>query len=78
MVLPLDMLRTGDWGEVTEVAAPSTIAQRLAELGVRTGSRIRVLQAGTPCLLDVGGCKLCLRADDCSQIYVRVVNACGL
>ncbi|MCS7271888.1 MAG: ferrous iron transport protein A [Gemmataceae bacterium] len=78
MVLPLDMLRTGDWGEVTEVAAPSAIAQRLAELGVRTGSRIRVLQAGTPCLLDVGGCKLCLRADDCSQIYVRVVNACGL
>jgi hypothetical protein len=33
-----------------------------------------VVQPGTPCLLDVGGCKLCLRGGECSQILVRPVD----
>ncbi|MBA2225167.1 MAG: FeoA family protein [Thermogemmata sp.] len=77
MVLPLDMLQAGEWGEVAEIAGQSPLLQRLAEMGLRTGCRIRMVQPGTPCLLDLGGCKLCLRADDCSHIYVRVVSPCN-
>ena len=48
---------------------------RLSELGVRQGCRLQVLQPGSPCLLQVAGCKLCVRGDDLAQIYVHPVEA---
>ncbi len=74
MLMPLDMLRSGDVGEIEEVSGQAAWIGRLAELGIRQGCRIRVVQAGSPCLLDVGGCKLCLRGGECSQILVRPVS----
>jgi len=74
MLMPLDMLRTGDVAEVEEVSGLPAWIGRLAELGIRQGCRVRVVQAGSPCLLDVGGCKLCLRGGECSQILVRPVS----
>ncbi|VTT99294.1 family protein : Uncharacterized protein OS=Blastopirellula marina DSM 3645 GN=DSM3645_10722 PE=4 SV=1: FeoA [Gemmataceae bacterium] len=73
MLMPLDMLRTGEVAEVEEVSGQPAWVGRLAELGIRQGSRVRVVQSGTPCLLDVNGCKLCLRGGECSQILVRPV-----
>jgi ferrous iron transport protein A len=75
MVLPLDMLRAGEWAEVEEVTGQPAWVGRLAELGIRQGSRLQVVQSGSPCLLSVAGCKLCLRPSDCSQILVRTVDA---
>jgi len=40
-------------------------------LGLQPGCRVQMLQDGTPCLLRVAGCKLCLRSDDSAQILVR-------
>ena len=74
MLMPLDMLRTGEVAEVEEVSGLPAWVGRLAELGIRQGCRVRVVQAGSPCLLDVGGCKLCLRGGECSQILVRPVS----
>lgn len=74
MLMPLDMLRAGEWAEVEEVSGQAALVGRLAELGLRQGTRVRVVQPGATCLLDVGGCKLCLRAGDCSQILVRPVG----
>ncbi len=73
MVMPLDMLRAGEWAEVEEVSGQDAWVGRLAELGIRPGCRLQVVQPGTPCLLAVGGCKLCLRGGECSQILVRPV-----
>ena len=73
MLLPLDMLRAGEWAEVAEVAGGPDWVGRLAELGLREGCRLQVLQPGSPCLLQVSGCKLCLRGNDCTQILVRPV-----
>lgn len=73
MLMPLDMLRAGEVGEVEEVGGQPAWVGRLAELGIRQGCRVRVVQSGTPCLLDVNGCKLCLRGGECSQILVRPV-----
>jgi ferrous iron transport protein A len=73
MLMPLDMLRAGEVGEVEEVSGQPAWVGRLAELGIRQGCRVRVVQSGTPCLLDVNGCKLCLRGGECSQILVRPV-----
>jgi Fe2+ transport system protein FeoA len=73
MLLPLDMLRAGEVAEVEEVSGHDAWVGRLADLGIRRGCRLRVVQPGSPCLLDVGGCKLCLRGGECSQILVRPV-----
>lgn len=75
MLLPLDMMRAGDFGEVAEVAGDPAWVGRLADLGIREGTRLCVVQSGTPCLLQVANGRLCLRGSDCSQIFVRPV--CG-
>lgn len=71
MFLPLDMLQAGEWAEVELVSGEPNWVGRLAELGVREGCRLQMLQPGSPCLLMIDQCKLCLRGDDCSQIFVR-------
>jgi len=74
MLMPLDMLRAGEWGEVADVSGDPCWVGRLAELGVREGCRLCVLQPGTPCLLQVADGKLCLRGGDCAQILVQPVK----
>lgn len=74
MLMPLDMLRAGEWAEVEEVTGLPAWVGRLAELGIRNGARVQVVQPGSPCLLSVAGCKLCLRGGECSQILVRPVT----
>ncbi len=75
VLLPLETLHTGDWAEVAEVTGEPRCVGRLAELGLRTGTIVRVLQPGSPCLLDVGGCRLSLRADCTVHILVRPAAA---
>ena len=74
MLMPLDMLQAGEWAEVAEVTGQQDWVGRLAELGIRQGCRLQVVQPGSPCLLNVAGCKLCLRGTECSQILVRPVS----
>jgi Fe2+ transport system protein FeoA len=45
----------------------------MAELGVRSGCRLQMLQGGSPCLLRVEGCRLSLRGEASMQIFVRPV-----
>ncbi len=74
-LLPLESLQAGEWADVEDVSGEAGWVGRMAELGVRTGCRLRVLQPGSPCLLQVGGCRLCLRGDCLMQILVRPVVA---
>jgi ferrous iron transport protein A len=73
-LLPLEMLPNGQWADVDSVSGESAWVGRLAELGVRSGSRLQVLQGGEPCLLQVGGARLSLRGDAGMQILVRPVK----
>ncbi len=73
-LLPIEMLRPGEWADVADVGGDPTWVCRMAELGLQTGCRVQMLQSGTPCLLQVGGCKLCLRSDDSAQILVQPVG----
>jgi Fe2+ transport system protein FeoA len=76
-ILPVELLSSGEWADVAEVCGDSTWVGRMAELGVRHGCRLQVIQPGTPCLLEVGGCRLCLRTHECRQVLVRPVAAAG-
>ncbi|HEV2947109.1 MAG TPA: FeoA family protein [Gemmataceae bacterium] len=70
-LLPIEMLSSGVWADVAEVQGESGWVSRMAELGLRAGSRLKVLQPGSPCLLEVGGSRLSLRSN--LQILVRPV-----
>ena len=74
-LLPLELVPSGNWAEVEAVSGEPGWVGRLAELGVRVGSRLRVLRQGRPCLLQIGGARLSLRDDSCSLILVRPVPA---
>jgi len=70
-VLPLELLRPGEWADVAEVTGEPAWVGRMAELGVRAGSRVCMLRPGRPCLLQVGGARLSLRGEDVMNILVR-------
>ena len=74
VLMPLELLGSGEWGDVAEVSGEPHWVGRMAELGVRSGSRLQVLQPGTPCLLMVGGARLSVRADLAMRILVRPVS----
>ncbi|MGL4424508.1 MAG: FeoA family protein [Gemmataceae bacterium] len=69
-MLPLDMLKTGEWADVADVEGDPAWVRRLAELGLRAGTRLCVVQPGSPCLVQLSGCKVCLRGGESSQIFV--------
>ena len=71
-LLPLDCLRRGEWAEVAEVGGEPGWVCRLAELGLRVGCRLRMLQPGCPCLVQLDGTRLSLRQET-GQILVRPV-----
>lgn len=72
-LLPLDAIRPGEWADVADVSGEPTWIGRMAELGLRVGCRLRVLQPGSPCLVQLDGSRLSLRGDAAVQILVRPV-----
>jgi ferrous iron transport protein A len=71
LLLPLELVGSGEWADVADVQGEPAWVGRLAELGVRVGSRLRVLRAGSPCLLQIGGSRLSLRSEAALHILVR-------
>jgi ferrous iron transport protein A len=77
VLLPLELLNSGEWADVAEVSGEPTWVGRLAELGVRAGCRLCMLRPGSPCLLQVGGCRLSLRGECAMRILVRPIACAG-
>lgn len=76
LLLPLDCLRPGEWADIAEITGEPRWVGRMAELGLRAGCRLKVLQPGSPCLLEVAGYRLMLRMEEAIQILVRPVDVC--
>jgi Fe2+ transport system protein FeoA len=72
-VFPLEYLNCGEWADVAEVTGEPALVGRMAELGVHKGSRVRLLQPGSPCILQIGNARFSLRGDWAMQILVRRV-----
>jgi Fe2+ transport system protein FeoA len=71
-LLPLQFLHSGAVAEIDEVMGDTTDVHRLAELGLRPGATVEILQSGSPCLVRVGASKLALRGDDLLHVLVRL------
>ena len=75
MLLPLELVNSGEWAEVAEVKGEPGWIGRLAELGIRAGIRLKVLRSGCPCLLQIDGSRLSLRGELAMQILVSPLAA---
>jgi ferrous iron transport protein A len=75
--MPLELMPCGQWADVEEVGGEPGWIGRMAELGVRIGSRIRILQSGSPCILEIGQSRLSLRGEESFQVLVRPLPAAG-
>ena len=73
ILLPIEYLQSGAWADVAEVHGEPGWVGRLAELGIRIGSRLQVVRSGLPCLLQIGGSRLSLRGEGAMTVLVRPV-----
>jgi len=71
-LVPLDALRAGEAGEISDVDGPPDLVHRLSELGLRSGVRVRMQQPGQPCVLAIGDQRLSLRLEAEVIILVAV------
>ena len=71
-LIPLGSLRAGQSGLVAQVVGHADHIHRLEELGVRDGASVEILQAGSPCIVQLAGNKLCFRGGETMSILVRM------
>jgi Fe2+ transport system protein FeoA len=75
MMVPLELLASGEWAEVAEVGGEPAWVARLAEMGLRHGARVQMLQPGRTCLVCIDGkCRLSLRSESAEHILVCPVS----
>ena len=73
-LIPLEVLGTDEWADVADVCGDQSFVCRMAELGIRAGSRVKVLRPGLPCLVQIGAVSYCVRGSCDCQILVRPVS----
>lgn len=69
--LLLEALKCGEVAEVDYIEGEKEWVARMAELGLRPGEEVRMLQPGSPCLVSLGGSRLSLRLGSAGRVYVR-------
>ena len=72
-ILPLELLHAGDSGDIADIDGEPSWINRMAELGVHIGSRLRVVQPGSPCLFQVGESRFSVRGECAMRILVRTI-----
>ncbi len=70
-IVPLNLLRTGQWALVDQILGQPDVIHRLQELGLRGGVSVEMVQSGSPCIIRLGSQKLCLRTDELISVLVR-------
>jgi len=72
VLIPLGLLPAGQHAEIGQLIGRRDEVHRLEELGLRTGSRIEMVQRGSPCIVRVNGDhKLCFRNGEMLNVLVR-------
>lgn len=74
-LIPLDFLEPGESAEIFGVDGGEDQIHRLAELGIRQGAQVHMVQPGLPCILKVNDQRFTLRLDP--QVMVTVAVTAG-
>ncbi|MDA0834364.1 MAG: FeoA family protein [Planctomycetota bacterium] len=71
-IVPLELMRQGEVGEVHDIDGLPESVLRLKEIGLREGVRIRMVSTGKPCIVAVGDHRLSYRGDDSAIVLIEV------
>lgn len=69
-LLPLPAIDSNREAVIHCLAGPGPLRSRLQELGFLPGARVRVVASGSPCIVQLGHARLCLRGEEADSILV--------
>ena len=75
--IPLDCLPPGRSAQIEQLVGCPEHVQRLEEMGLRQGTMVEMVRHGRPCIIRVGGYKLCFRRSDELSVQVRTPEIAG-
>ncbi len=75
--IPLSQLPAGRSAHIRRILGKSDDVHRLEEFGLCQGIRVEMFRAGRPCIVRVGGNKVCLRADESLHVMVEPETEVG-
>lgn len=70
-LIPLRFLSAGQSGRIGQLMGDPHHVQRLEELGLRQGTLIQMVRAGSPCIIRLAGNKLCFRQNEALNVLVH-------
>ena len=73
-LVPLEMMATGEQGCVRDVDGSPEFVIRLQEMGLHTGAKVRMVKAGSPCILAVNEQRFSLRFNERAIVMVEVTR----
>ena len=74
-LIPLERLAAGQVARVDQLLGSADDLHRLQEMGLQPGVTVEMVQPGSPCIVRIGGSKLCLRDANLFQVLVQPVAA---
>jgi Fe2+ transport system protein FeoA len=74
-LLPLHLLRPGSRALIGQLVGGPDEVHRLEELGMRVGAQVEMVQSGSPCIIRLGGSKLCFRDNEAFHVLVQTGDA---
>ena len=74
--IPLNDLYVGQTAYVSRVTGQPGHVHRLEEFGLRGGTRVQMFRQGNPCIIRLGGNKVCLRSDELLRVLVKPAVEC--
>lgn len=74
-LFPLHLLAVGQSARIGQLVGRPDEVHRLEELGLRTGAAVEMVQPGTPCIIRLGGHKLCFRDSELFSVLVTMGDA---
>jgi ferrous iron transport protein A len=72
--IPLHLLLPGQQAEIFQLVGAIEHVQRLEEMGLRQGAAVEMVQSGSPCIVRIGGHKLCFRQSEALSVLVRITQ----
>src|SRR5262245_44341696 len=73
-LIPLRQLPRRSRAGAGAVLGLPDVGHRLEELGLRQGTSVEMIQAGSPCIIRLAEHKLCFRADELLSVLVTPEN----
>jgi ferrous iron transport protein A len=74
-LLPLHLLAPGTRAVIGQLVGGADEVHRLEELGMRAGTQVEMVQSGSPCIIRLGGAKICFRDNEAVGVLVRTGDA---